>query len=74
MHIQTLSFDKATDALAHIETDKSRSEMWKAEGSAMYSMEINFVKIYPHSESVEVYQITEEKLRERVEAEKGGVS
>lgn len=74
VHIQTLSFDDATSALAHFETDKARSEMWKAEGSAMYSMQIQFVKVYPYSGSVCVYNITEEKLRERAEAEKGEVS
>jgi len=74
VHIQSCNFDTATLALEHIQTDNTRSEQWKAEGSAIYSMQIHFVKIYPNSLRVGVYGITEEVLKERVEAEKGEVS
>jgi hypothetical protein len=74
VHIQTLNFDTAAETLAHIEVDKTRAEQWKAEGSALYSMQIHFVKIYPNSLRVSVFHMTEEVLRERVDAEKGEVS
>lgn len=74
VHIQVCNFDTATAAMEHIKTDNTRSEQWKAEGSAIYSMQIHFVKIYPKSERVGVYNMTEEVLKERVEAEKGEVS
>ena len=73
VHIQSCNFDTAAEAMEHIKTDKTRSEQWKAEGSAIYSMQIHFVKIYPNSQRVGVYGITEEVLQERVEAEKGAV-
>jgi len=60
--------------MEHIKTDNIRSEEWKAEGSAIYSMQIQFVKIYPNSLRVNVFHMTEEVLKERVEAEKGEVS
>lgn len=74
VHIQMCNFESAVSALQHIETDKARSEKWKEEGSAIYSMQIHFVKVYPRSGNVGVYHMTEEVLRERVEAEKGEVS
>jgi len=73
VHIQMCNFDTATAALEHIQIDKERSEKWEAEGSTISSMQIHFVKIYPASERVGVYGITEEVLKERVEAEKGAV-
>ena len=73
MHIQMCNFDTASAAMEHIKTDNTRSEQWKAEGSAIYSMQIHFVKVYPNSNRVGIYGITEEVLQERVEAEKGAV-
>ena len=73
VHIQSCNFDTAAETLAHIEVDKTRAEGWKAEGSALYSMQTHFVKIYPKSERVSVFHMTEEVLRERVDAEKGAV-
>jgi len=73
VHIQTLSFDTAVATMQHIEKDKTQAEQWKAEGSTLYSMQIHFVKIYPTSQRVSVFHMTEEVLKERVEAEKGAV-
>jgi len=74
VHIQTINFDTAVATMEHIETEKTRAEQWKAEGSALYSMQIHFVKIYPASKRANVFHMTEEVLKERVEAEKGEVS
>lgn len=73
VHIQSCNFDTAAKAMEHIKTDNARSEQWKADGDAIYLMQIHFVKIYPNSQSVGVYEITEKVLQERVEAEKGAV-
>lgn len=73
VHIQSCNFDTASEAMEHIKIDNTRSEEWKAEGSAISRMQIHFVKIYPNSLRVGVYSITEEVLKERVEAEKGAV-
>lgn len=73
VHIQACHFDTATAAMEHIKIDNSRSEQWKAEGNALYSMQIHFIKVYPVSNRVGIYGMTEEILQERVEAEKGAV-
>lgn len=77
VHIQTCNFDTATQAIKHLDEDNARSEKWKAEGSAIYQTQIYFVKIYDISQSVGVYTINENELRERAEVEakeKGEVS
>lgn len=77
VHIQICSFDTATQAIKHLDEDNARSEKWKAEGSAIYKTQIQFVKFYDISQTVGVYTIYESELRERAEVEakeKGEVS
>jgi hypothetical protein len=77
VHIQICNFDTATEAVKHLDEDNARSEKWKAEGSALYATQIQFVKTYDTLQTVGVYTIFESELRERAEVEakeKGEVS
>jgi hypothetical protein len=72
VHIQTLSFDTAQKALEHLETDNTRSEGWKAEGSTIYETQIMSVHIYGASGNVGVYHMQEDELRNKAAAEQKG--
>lgn len=77
VHIQICSFNTATEAVKHLDEDNARSEKWKAEGSAIYATQIQFVKFYDGSQTVGVYTIYENELREQAQLEakqKGEVS
>jgi hypothetical protein len=70
VHIQTLPFSTAQEALEHLETDNARSEKWKAEGTTIFNNQILSVHTYEDSGYVNVFHMQEAELRKQAEAEK----